>query len=458
MVAELAAGLETTLMFAALPTALKVVGRPAEVGWLITGYLLVSAAAAAICGRLGDLFGRRRVLLITLGLATAGSFVSALSPDVHWIVAGRAVQGLAGAVLPLCYGLLQETLPPAKVPLGIGIISAANSFSAAAGFIIGGIIVDSTHWQSIFICSALLALAGFITCLAYIPKSLQRHAAGRLDVLGGILFAPAVAMLLWAVTMFQQRGAASATPWGWLGASILLLALWFFHERRHPQPTVDVRLLGNRRILASNMAAICASLGALQVLQVFPILLQQPIWTGVGFGLTATLTGLLKLPSNLTSVIGASWGGALCARWDGRTIMIGAAISSLGAWALMWVNHHSLWLTVVLVCFSSAGFTTLFTSVINIVVATAPEDRTSEAAAMTATFRTVAQSIGSQIITLLFAAELVKQATGPAYPAPAAHEAVMVYMVLASAGALAAALWVPPRRGPFNGIRGEVLA
>ncbi|MBK5263963.1 MAG: MFS transporter [Alphaproteobacteria bacterium] len=446
VIAELAAGLETTLMFAALPTALKAVGRPTEVGWLITGYLLVAASAAAICGRLGDIFGRRRILLITLGLATAGSILSAMSSDLHWIIAGRAVQGLAGAVLPLCYGLLREALPPAKVPLGIGIVSAANSFSAAGGFIIGGIIVDGMHWQNIFVCSALLASAGFVISFACIPKSPRRPVGDRVDIIGGVLFAPAIAMMLWAIASLQNRGAGSMVPWVWLGASLLLLAFWFVYERGHPRPTIDVRMLSNPRILAANIAAVCASLGALQILQIFPILLQQPVWTGVGFGLTATLTGLLKLPSNVASVIGASWGGALCARWDSRSIMIGAALSSLGAWALLWLNHQNLWLTVLLVCFSSAGFTALFVSVINIVMATAPDDRTSEAAAMTATFRTVAQSIGSQIIIALFSVQLVRQAAGPAFPSPAAYDAVMAYMILASVGALLAALCVPRQK------------
>ena len=446
VIAELAAGFETTLMFAALPTALKAVGRPLEVGWLITGYLLVSASAAAICGRLGDVFGRRRVLQWTLAIATAGSIMSAVANDLSWIIAGRAIQGLAGAILPLCYGLLRENLPPAKVPLGIGIVSAANSFSAAGGFIIGGIIVDLAHWQHIFAASAILAVAGFIACQIYLPRSPLRPVEGKVDFLGGLLFAPGVAMMLWAMGRLQKQGADAMEPWAWLAASLCLLLFWFRHERRHPHPAIDVAMLADRRILAANLAAICASLGALQILQIFPILLQQPVWTGIGFGLTATLTGLLKLPSNVASVIGASWGGALCARRDSRSIMILAATSSLAAWAWLWFDHPTLWLTVILVGFSSAGFTALFVSVINIVMATAPDDRTSEAAAMTATFRTIAQSIGSQIIIALFATSLVAGEGGQTFPAPAAYNAVMAYMTLASLGALVAAILVPRRK------------
>ena len=443
VIAELAAGLETTLMFAALPTALRLSPHRAEVGLLITGYLLVSAAAAAVCSRLGDLFGRKVVLLATLGLATAGSIVSALSPDLRWIIAGRAIQGLSGAVLPLCYGLLRETLPARRVPFGIGLVSASNSFSAAAGFVIGGVIVDRFHWQDIFVCSALVAALGLIACMTVLPSSRRAERLTRPDLLGGLLFSPAIGLVVWGISLLQHAGAGAAAPSMWIAGGLVLLGVWAMHEYRQEAPLIDVRLLANRRILAGNLASICASLGALQVLLVFPILLQQPVWTGVGFGLTATLTGLLKLPSNLASVVGASWGGALCARIDNRRVMVGAALSSLVAWAWLWAQHDQLWWTVVLVCFSSAGFTTLFTGVINIVVSTAPADRSSEATAMTSTFRAIAQSVGSQIVTTLFATELVRRGSGPAFPAPAAHDHVMAYLTLASAGALAAALWMP---------------
>jgi len=443
VIAELAAGLETTLMFAALPTALKQAGHPAQVGLLVTGYLLVSAAAAAVCGRLGDIFGRRRVLLVTLALATGGSVLSAFSPDLTWIIVGRSIQGLAGAVLPLCYGLIRECVPAEKAPMSIGIVSGANAFSAAMGFVIGGIIVDVFRWQDIFSCSAILAAVGLIACAIMIPVSRPQPFEGKSDILGGLLFSPAVALAMWGIALMQHAKTGSAEPWLWIASGCVLFLIWALHELRQTNPLIDVRLLGNRRILAGNLGSVCASLGALQVLLVFPMLLQQPVWTGVGFGVTATLTGLLKLPSNVASILGASWGGALCGRIDSRRVMIGAAISTLLAWGWLWAEHDVLWLTVVLVCFSSAGFTTLFTSVINIVVSTAPADRVSEATAMTATFRTIAQSVGSQIVTMLFASELIRRGTGPGYPSPAAHDHVFAYMTIASFGALLAALWMP---------------
>ena len=135
VIAELAASLETTMVFAALPAALREFGRP-EVSWLATGYLLVAGGSAALCGRLGDIFGRRRVLLAVLGFAVLGSLLAALSEELIWIIVGRAIQGLAGAALPLGDGIVREFFPPARLALGIGILTAAASLGAAFGFIV----------------------------------------------------------------------------------------------------------------------------------------------------------------------------------------------------------------------------------------------------------------------------------------------------------------------------------
>src|SRR5581483_1315740 len=96
MVAEVVSGFETSMIYAGLPAWMRLYGNPLGVGWIVTSYLLVSASAAALCGRLGDLYGRKRVLLVALGAAAIGSAISAAGPSLGWVIAGRSLQGLAG--------------------------------------------------------------------------------------------------------------------------------------------------------------------------------------------------------------------------------------------------------------------------------------------------------------------------------------------------------------------------
>lgn len=429
--AELAGSLETTLVFAALPTAMRQFGDPIAVGWLITGYFLVAGASAALCGRLGDLFGRTRVLIVVLAVAAIGSAISAFHDDLTWILIGRSVQGLAGAVLPLCYGLAREQLPPERVSLGVGVITAAASLGAAGGFIIGGVIVDNSHWQHVFTFSAVLALAALVFSWRFLPQSTPRAEQRRqLDIFGGILFAPSIAALMGAISRLQGSGVDTVFAVLLVGGGVGL-ALWVRHELRHPNPLIDVRLLANPQVALANGAALLVSMGAYQVMQIFPILLQQPVWTGIGFGLTATMTGLLKLPSNVTSAIGASWAGGVCDRFGGRAVVMTGAAMCIVGWLGLLLGSGNLWLVVLFICSSSAGAVIVVTGVVSVILSVVPPDRTSEATGMTVVFRMTFQALGAQIVAILIATSIVApiEPGGHSYPSPEAIRWAIAYVL-----------------------------
>src|SRR3546814_57960 len=118
-IAEVTGSFETAMILAALKRLIEDFGNPAMVGWLITGYLIVGAAIAAVVGRLGDLFGRRRILIAVLLIGAAGSLISALSGNFAILLTGRLMQGVTGAILPLCIGLVHENLGQERAPTGI---------------------------------------------------------------------------------------------------------------------------------------------------------------------------------------------------------------------------------------------------------------------------------------------------------------------------------------------------
>jgi MFS family permease len=155
-VAELCATFEGAMLFAALPRLIRDFGDPLTVGWLVTAHLLVAAGASVVAGRLGDIYGRKRVILLMLLLSAAGAAISAMSTSFAWLLFGRAIQGLAGAVLPLSLGVIRESLPAQRVPMAIGLIVSAMSAGAATGLILGGAIVDNFDWHWLFAASAAM--------------------------------------------------------------------------------------------------------------------------------------------------------------------------------------------------------------------------------------------------------------------------------------------------------------
>ena len=154
VIAEITSAFEVGMMYGALATLMREFRDPVGTGWLITAFLLVGAVSAALCSRLGDLYGRKRLVLLMLACAATGSLIAAFATTLPWLIAGRAVQGFSAALLPLCIGLVREHLPAARVPVSIGWLAAMASFSAGFGILLGGWVVDHIGWRWIFWFSA----------------------------------------------------------------------------------------------------------------------------------------------------------------------------------------------------------------------------------------------------------------------------------------------------------------
>lgn len=437
VLAEFTAGFEVTMVFGALKTLTQVFGDPIGVGWLVTIYLLVSAGAAAIFGRLGDLYGRKGPVLIALGFAAAGSFISAVAPSLEWLIAGRAMQGIAGAIMPLCFGLVREHLRADKIPLGVGVVTASASVGAGCGLIIGGYLLDNYSWQSMFVVSGGMALVSLLGVWMFLPRSSGNKPSGRLDLVGGLLFAPAIGGVLLAVS--------SGPGWGWLDArtlvagvgGALLLIFWVFYELRHPNPLIDVRLLANRNIAIANIVVALIAMGSMNVIQVMSLFMQQPLWTVVGLGFTATVAGLMKLPSSVCGVIAATWSGIICGTRGTRFALLLGIGMFTASWLLLIPFHGSIWVLLPLMIAISSGIAMSFTAVPSIIVTTAPEDRTSEATGLMMSIRAIAQGVGAQMIAFLLATETISNPQSPGvFPTEGAY--LLTFGVMAATGILAA--------------------
>lgn len=426
VLAELTCSLESGMLYVALSNLYKVYGDPIGVGWLITAFTLTSAGSAAVAGRLGDLYGRRKVMLIMLGVAFIGSALSAATTNLALVVVGRGIQGASMAILPLGFGILRETLDKKNLGLGISIIGATYAFGGGLGVVLGGAIVDHFNWQGIFVVSAVLAIISFFLVVSFVPKAVVPPRKGRID-LGGLLFAPAIAMVLYGVSEGSGRswnmGLVSV-----LVVGLALLVIWFRHEWRLADPLIDVRQLGRREVGLANLALASVAMGPLLGPALVLPLLQQPMWTGVGFGVSATLAGIIKLPGNITATLGSLMGGALSRRISVRSIMaVAGLLSALGWFGLAW-SHENFWLVVVITTFLIVPTGTVILALVpQIIIQAVPEDRTSESTGLSQVIRAFAKAIGTQIIALCFASALVATPEGGSYPAESAY--VMAFSV-----------------------------
>ncbi|MBB5706754.1 MFS transporter [Sphingopyxis panaciterrulae] len=442
-IAEVTGSFETAMILAALKRLIEDFGNPAMVGWLITGYLIVGAAIAAVVGRLGDLFGRRRILIAVLLIGAAGSLISALSGNFAILLTGRLMQGVTGAILPLCIGLVHENLGQERAPMGIGLMISGASIGTAAGLVVGGMIVDSFNWHGIFFTSAGLCLCAVAATRAFVPASPLRKAPAPVDWVSGLAFAPGVALIL--VYFSMGKGWGWANGWGLaaLIAGLSLVVWWVRQSLASPNPLIAVRSFSNRTIAVGCAVTALVSMGTLQITVFFSLLMQAPVWTAAGLGFSATLAGVAKLPSNLSSTLAGPLGGWLAGRGGGRFALVAGGLVTTAGW-LLWflVDVNSFLLVVAQLILISFGATMLFSVAPTVIAQASPPERISEISGMLTVIRQLFLGIGAQMVTTLLAVDVVRRG-GESYPSPFAYDLAVIAIVALCVGAILLSFLLP---------------
>jgi len=176
LLAAVAASSGITVIYTVLVTLYKAFPASSYVSWTVTAYWLGSAVFAAVSGRLGDLLGYRRILLVVMSIAAAGAVVAACANHVGMLIAGCAMQSIAAGITPLSIGLVRENLPPARLPAAVGLISAAGMVSAGLVYICAGVVVDHYSWQGGFWFKVALCIVAVVAVRAWAPPSPRRAA------------------------------------------------------------------------------------------------------------------------------------------------------------------------------------------------------------------------------------------------------------------------------------------
>lgn len=442
--AELTCSLESGMIYVAISGLYKQYGDPVGVGWLLTAFTLTAAASAAVAGRLGDLYGRRRVMIVMLIIAFSGSMLSALHSELKWIIVGRAIQGVSMAILPLGFGILREHVDDRHLGLGVSVIGATYTVGGGIGVIIGGLVVDNWHWQGLFVISAGMAAFSILFVLACVPPSNVAQKKKGLDIAGGVMFAPAVAMILYGLV---EGAGQEWTPLlgGMVLLGLVLLVVWTWYELRHPNPLIDVRLLNRKQVRLANLNILAISLGPLLGPAIYLPFLQQPVWTGIGFGISATMAAIVKIPANILASIAALGSGAASKRIPVRTLMVASGVGSIAGWLGLVIWPENFWFCVAMIVMLIVPMgSVLLVLTPQLVIGAVPEERTSEATGLTQVIRAFGKAIGLQMIALGLASAQVASADGTVtYPAAGAYITVFAVCAVLSAISLALLIRLP---------------
>ncbi|MFE1478375.1 MFS transporter [Streptomyces cyaneofuscatus] len=405
--AGIVAALTQTLvvpLIAQLPTLFDTSASNAS--WVITATLLAAAVSTPVAGRLGDMYGKRRMLLVSLVPLILGSVVCALSSSVIPMIAGRGLQGLGMGVVPLGISLLRDVVPTEKLGPSIAIMSASMGVGGALGLPFAAAIAENTSWRVLFWVVAVLALAVGALILALVPADRPATAAaGRFDLPGAIGLGAALIALLLAVSKGADWGWGSATTLTLFAAALILLPTWGWWELRLSDPLVDLRVTARPQVLMTNTASILVGFAMYAQSLVVPQLLQLPEATGYGLGRSMLAMGLWMAPAGLMMMVMSPVGAKLSAAKGPKvTLAVGSLLIAAGyGLSVPLIGSGSPWslLVVTLVCNSGVGFA--YGAMPALIMSAVPPSETASANSFNALMRSIGTSFAAAVIGVVLA-------------------------------------------------------
>ncbi|KOV61335.1 MFS transporter [Streptomyces sp. MMG1121] len=417
-----------------------------DAAWAVTATLLAAAVATPVTGRLGDMFGKRRLLLVSLVLLVAGSVVCALSDALIPMIVGRALQGLAAAVVPLGISIMRDELPPEKLAGSTALMSASLGVGGALGLPAAAFIADHYDWHVLFWTSGALGVVAFGLVLSLVPESGVRT-GGRFDLVGALGVAVGLVSLLLAISKGGDWGWASGTTLGLFALAVVALVAWGFFELRTRTPLVDLRTTVRRQVLFTNLASIAFGFSMFAMSLVLPQLLQLPTQTGYGLGRSMMTVGLVMAPQGLVMMGFAPVSAAITkARGPKVTLMIGAVIVAAG-YGLNIVLMSEVWHLILVSCVIGAGVGFAYGAMPALIMGAVPPSETAAANSLNTLMRSIGTSVASAVTGVILA-QMTISLGGQALPSQNGFKVVMAIGAGAAVLAFVLASFLPRHRPP----------
>ncbi|MDJ1133580.1 MFS transporter [Streptomyces iconiensis] len=387
-------------IIAQLPTLLDTTTSNAS--WVITSTLLSGAVATPIMGRLGDLYGKRRLVLLSLGLMVLGSLVCAFTSELVPMVVGRAVQGFAMGAIPLGISIMRDELPPERLGSAMAFMSSSLGVGGALGMPLAAYVAQYTDWHVLFFGSAGIGVLAMVLVRLLVPESPLRT-PGRFDVLGTFGLSAGLVALLLPVSKGGDWGWGSPAVLGLFAAAAVIFVLWGTLELRIKDPLVDLRTTARRQVLLTNLASIMVGLAFYAATLVLPQLLQLPTSTGYGLGQSMVVAGLCVAPMGVAMMLVSSLSARLsAARGPKVSLMTGLVILAAG-YLLGTQLVGAVWQTVVLAVLVGVGIGIAYSAMPALILGAVDPSESGAANGLNTLMRSIGTSTSSAVVGVVLA-------------------------------------------------------
>jgi MFS family permease len=379
--------------------------NPAGATGVASAFFIAGAVTAGTVGRVGDMFGRQRVLLAQVILFGLGALLSALTPSLLLLLLGRVLMGTAASIFPLAFSIVRDEFSPERVPRAIALFSSILGLGAVLGLATGGLITDQFGFRWVFWMSFGASAIAAFAVWSFVPESRVKP-GGQLDGVAVLLLSVGLACPLLAISRVPAWGWTGSQTLGLLAGGCAVIAAFAVRERRRTTPLFDLSELKEPQIALTNAATFALGFGSFGSTAILLQFFQEPRRTGYGHGATATQAAFFLVPGFLAILFTAPLAARLSARVGAKaTFAVGTALSGL-ALAGLSVKHGStfdlfFWPTLVV-----AGNGFAFAAMPTLILSAVTPLRSGEATGVNLIFRSVGQSLGTQFAATLITASI----------------------------------------------------
>jgi MFS family permease len=436
--------------------------------WILSSYLIAGAVMTPIAGRLSDIYGKKKILLIVMAVYSTGILAGGFANSIEFMLAARAAQGVGMSMFPIAFGIIREILPEKKLAIGQTIFSSTFSGGAVVGLMVGATIIQNFGWQatffSIFPIAVILGLV--IRKIIHVRDPSTSEAkveeGGReevrkqknsstnsqtIDVKGTLALAVTIISFLAGISFLESNSANTGFQVAALfSVAAVSLAVFIVIEKKVSSPLVDLKLMTHKMILPATIILMIVFLCMFMVYQTIPILVRSP--QPLGFGGDALVTASVQLPFMIVLLIGTVMSGFILNKvGNTRITLLGTIISAIGFFSLL-LFHSTEFMVSVTLTIISAGLSLSITGGFNVVLLSAPIQATGIALGMTLLLNLVGMSIGPSIAATFqqMYQGTVEGVAGEQFPTQDAYNLIFLTAALISMASIALALALARRK------------
>ena len=429
-----------------LPTLLHASSTDAT--WVLTSTLLAAAISTPISGRLGDMYGKRRIVMVLLACMIVGSVVCALSTTLIPMIVGRVLQGVALGVIALGISILRDVLHPKSLGAAVALVSATLGVGGAVGLPVAAVIAQNFDYHYLFWLATALSILALVLVARIVPVSTLRS-GGRFDFVGAVGFGIGLVGILLAIS--------KGSEWGWTSPLTLLLFIlgivvlvaWGFFELRTTDALIDLRVAARRPVLLTNLASISIGFTFFVTTAAFPVLLEAPTSTGVGLGQPLLLASLCLMPLGLVMFFMSPVAARLSnARGPRTSLLLGGIIIAV-AFGIAVVLHSEVWHVILISTIVGFGVGFAYAAMPTLIMHSVPPTETAAANGLNSVMRTLGSTLAATIVGLILASNVVL-ADGRTIPTDAAFQLVFALATAVVIAGVVIAFFIPRRDSAYG--------